>query len=204
MRNSENIRNADSLDFDWMGFIFYPESKRHVAQMPSYMPQRKKIIGVFVNATIEEIVHKQKEYHLHGIQLHGDESPVFCEKLRTALRQNGNSVSLIKAFGIAASDDLKQTENYENHCDFFLFDTKGQQRGGNGKAFDWKLIDEYTGETPFLLSGGIGPENAEQIKTVMLHPRFAGVDINSKFETAPAVKDIEKLKSFILKIRNHE
>lgn len=191
MRDADNIRAVSELRIDWMGFIFWPPSSRYVSETPSFLPTRQKRVGVFVDARIEEVKSKADEYALDLIQLHGSESPAFCEWLKGNSRQQ-----LIKAFNIATQEDLEQTRPYEGLVDYFLFDTKAKMVGGNGTQFDWSVLSAYQGNTPFLLSGGIGPDDAEKVRNFH-HPQLAGIDLNSRFELSPALKDIEKLKQFI-------
>ena len=191
MRDADNIRAVSELRIDWMGFIFWPPSSRYVSEKPSFLPTRQKRVGVFVDARIEEVRSKADEYALDLIQLHGSESPAFCEWLKANSRQQ-----LIKAFNIATQEDLEQTRPYEGLVDYFLFDTKAKMVGGNGTQFDWSVLSAYQGNTPFLLSGGIGPDDAEKVRNFH-HPQLAGIDLNSRFELSPAHKDIEKLKQFI-------
>ena len=191
MRDADNIRAVSELGIDWMGFIFWAPSSRYVSEKPSFLPTRQKRVGVFVDARIEEVKSKADEYALDLIQLHGSESPAFCEWLKANSRQQ-----LIKAFNIATQEDLEQTIPYEGLVDYFLFDTKAKMVGGNGTQFDWSVLSAYQGNTPFLLSGGIGPDDAEKVRNFH-HPQLAGIDLNSRFELSPALKDIEKLKQFI-------
>lgn len=191
MRDADNIRAVSELGIDWMGFIFWAPSSRYVSEKPSFLPTRQKRVGVFVDARIEEVRSKADEYALDLIQLHGSESPALCEWLKANSRQQ-----LIKAFNIATQEDLEQTRPYEGLVDYFLFDTKAKMVGGNGTQFDWSVLSAYQGNTPFLLSGGIGPDDAEKVRNFH-HPQLAGIDLNSRFELSPALKDIEKLKQFI-------
>ena len=191
MRDADNIRAVSELGIDWMGFIFWAPSSRYVSEKPTFLPTRQKRVGVFVDARIEEVKSKVDEYALDLIQLHGSESPAFCERLKANSRQQ-----LIKAFNIATQEDLQQTIPYEGLVDYFLFDTKAKMVGGNGTQFDWSVLSAYQGNTPFLLSGGIGPDDAEKVRNFH-HPQLAGIDLNSRFELSPALKDIEKLKQFI-------
>jgi len=197
LRDAENIRRVEMLEVDWLGFIFYGRSVRFVSSESKYreaiMHCKKRKVGVFVNESLETILEKAKLFRLQILQLHGDETFDLCHELR----QRGFSV--IKAFSIATSTDFHQTENFRNGCDYFLFDTKNSGYGGSGKRFDWALLDNYQGKTPFLLSGGLTPDCVEDIKRLK-HPQFAGIDLNSGFEISPAIKDICKLKDFIKKI----
>ena len=192
MRDAENIREVEALGVDMMGFIFWPKSSRHVSKCPNYLPQKAKRVGVFVNEDIEEVKHIAKEFALDFIQLHGSESPEYVKQL--------SDWKVIKAFNIAAKEDFEATKPYNGTVDYFLFDTKGKSVGGNGEKFDWSVLANYVGETPFLLSGGIGPDDAERVKAFH-HPKCIGIDLNSRFELSPALKDINKLREFIKEIR---
>ena len=192
MRNAENIREVSALGIDLMGFIFWPKSSRYVAESPSYLPTDCKRVGVFVDATLEDIRQHIHDYQLDIVQLHGHESPEFAKALKPAM--------IIKAFNIATAEDLAQTIPYEGIVDFFLFDTKAQLPGGSGEQFDWSVLSQYEGTTPFLLSGGIGPDDAERIKAFH-HERCIGIDLNSRFELAPALKDVHQLKEFLKKVK---
>lgn len=192
MRNAENIREVSALGIDLMGFIFWPKSSRYVSEPPSYLPTDCKRVGVFVDASLEDIRQHIHDYQLDIVQLHGHESPEFAKALKPAI--------IIKAFNIATAEDLKQTKPYEGIVDYFLFDTKAQLPGGSGEQFDWSVLSQYEGTTPFLLSGGIGPDDAERIKTFH-HERCIGIDLNSRFELAPALKDVHQLKEFLKKVK---
>lgn len=192
MRDAQNIRDVEKLGVDWIGMIFWPQSKRFVAEVPSYLPKHQKRVGVFVDAPLEDIRQHISDYQLNIIQLHGQESPDYVKALKPH--------TTIKAFNIAKADDLAQTEQYEGIADYFLFDTKGLMVGGNGQKFDWSVLTAYHGKTPFLLSGGIGLDDAESINSFH-HPSSIGIDLNSRFEVSPAFKDIDKLKTFLGKIK---
>ena len=192
MRDAENIRQLEALGIDWMGMIFWPKSKRYVSTPPVYLPQHVRKVGVFVDASLDAIRQHVEDYQLDIIQLHGQESPETLKALKP--------LKLIKAFNIATPEDLQKTVAYEGLADYFLFDTKGKSVGGNGEKFDWSVLDSYQGETPFLLSGGIGSEDAQDIKSFH-HPKCIGIDLNSRFETEPGLKDITKLKQFLEAIR---
>lgn len=195
MRNPDNIRQVDTLQsVNWMGFIFWPHSKRFASEFPEYMPIHTKRVGVFVDEDIEQVKRIADDYALDLIQLHGHESPDYCQQLR--------EWEIIKAFNIATPSDLESTKPYEGIADYFLFDTKGKSVGGNGEKFDWNVLNHYNGDTPFLLSGGIGPDDAERIKALFALDGFPtdkciGIDLNSGFETAPAMKDTALLRSFL-------
>jgi phosphoribosylanthranilate isomerase len=188
MRNAENIRKVEAMGIDLMGFIFWPKSKRYVSERPSYLPTNCKRVGVFVDEDIEQVKRIADEYELDFIQLHGHESPAYIRLL--------DNRKIIKAFNIATTGDFALTEVYEGVANNFLFDTKGKSIGGNGEKFDWSLLSAYDGNTPFLISGGIGPDDADLLKTFH-HPKCIGIDLNSRFEITPGIKDIYKLKQFI-------
>lgn len=192
MRDAQNIRDVEALGIDWIGMIFWPKSKRYVAEVPSYLPEHLKKVGVFVDSTLDDILQHISDYQLDIIQLHGQESPDFAKALKPH--------TIIKAFNIEKAGDLLQTEKYKGIADYFLFDTKGKMVGGNGQKFDWSVLTAYQGKTPFLLSGGIGPEDAESVRSFH-HPRCIGIDLNSRFESEPGFKDINQLKTFINNIR---
>lgn len=196
MRDEKNIRQLEKLDVDWMGFIFYAGSPRYVGKKISYLPSKVQKIGVFVDQNPQFIRECAKVNHLDAIQLHGSESPWYCINLRE------EGYTIIKSFGIDEDGflPLAQLHAYEGKCNYFLFDRKTKLYGGSGKKFNWELLTKYKGETPFLLSGGLSPEDAEEIKSFR-HPKLAGIDINSRFEIEPAVKDIASIEAFIKQIR---
>ena len=203
MREAENIHAVDGLPVDLMGFIFWLKSSRYVSERPSYLPTHCKRVGVFVDATIDEIRQKVEEYHLDFVQLHGHETPEYIQQLRPFC---GDSIAIIKAINVSNSKDIATYKNYEGLVDYFLFDTKCTCMGGSGQQFDWSVLADYDGNTPFLLSGGIGPDDAERVNALPAVSGFPadkciGIDLNSKFEVEPALKDINKLKEFIKKVR---
>lgn len=193
MRDSENIRAIEQTKADLMGFIFHPKSPRFVASLPEYMPKKQKRVGVFVNASLEQILAKAQKFSLEYIQLHGDEPPAFCSELKN------RGLKVIRALRIANTDDIIRAESY-NMADLMIFDTKTELYGGSGKKFNWQLLENYKGCVPFLLSGGIRSDTFEEIKA-FFHPQFAGIDLNSGFEISPALKDVGKLNNFIEKIK---
>ena len=195
MRDAENIRKVEAQGIDLMGFIFWPKSSRYVSERPAYLPTNCKRVGVFVDEDIETVKRITEDYALDFIQLHGHESRAYCAQLK--------GLKLIKAFNIATTEEFKQTEPYTGIVDYFLFDTKGKSVGGNGEKFDWCVLSAYDGETPFLLSGGIGPDDAGRVKTFR-HPKCLGIDLNSRFEQAPGLKDINKLKDFLNALNNEQ
>lgn len=199
MRDAENICEVEALGIDLMGFIFWPKSSRYVSERPAYLPTNCKRVGVFVDEDIETVKRIADDYALDYIQLHGHESPEYCAQLK--------GLKLIKAFNIATTEDFKQTEPYTGIVDYFLFDTKGKSVGGNGEKFDWSVLSAYDGNTPFLLSGGIGPDDAEVLTShfsPLTSKKCVGIDLNSRFEIAPGLKDINKLKEFINALNNEQ
>lgn len=190
MTQGDNIRQVEALGIDFIGFIFYDKSPRCVREVPDYLPLHAQRVGVFVNASFAEITTKAVSFGLTYLQLHGNESPLQCQQLKEA------GFKVIKAFSIASEEDLNATTNYQEVCDYFLFDTKTPAFGGSGQMFDWNILSHYTGTTPFLLSGGIGPESVEALKRFS-HPALAGYDLNSKFEVAPGIKEIDKVVLFL-------
>ena len=189
MKYQDNIDQLVKLNPDWMGLIFYPRSPRNVDHEIKIQKNSLKKIGVFVNERLEAIKHKKEQYNLEGIQLHGDEPPEFCSSIGKL------NVLVIKAFSISDTFNFKKLDNYQSSCDFFLFDTKGENRGGNGIPFDWELLKKYQGNIPFLLSGGIRLELLPAIKN-FTHSKWVGIDINSGFEIEPGLKDIKRIKEF--------
>jgi len=192
MRDSKNIQQVEELRPDWLGFIFWPKSSRYVSTFPEYMPTHAKRVGEFVDEDIETVRQTAHDYALDIIQLHGQESPEYAAQLR--------EWEVVKAISVSSREDIMTYQSYEGHVDYFLFDTKCKTVGGSGQHFDWQVLDAYDGQTPFLLSGGIGPDDAERVSTFR-HPQCIGIDLNSRFETAPGLKDIHKLKEFIKKLR---
>ena len=188
MREADNIRDVEALGIDMMGFIFWPKSSRYVSQRPDYLPKRVKRVGVFVDEDPEQVKRLANDYGLDYIQLHGQESPSYIFQLR--------GLHVIKAFNISTAEDLSQTQPYEGLVDYFLFDAKGKSVGGNGEKFNWDVLDAYQGNTPFLLSGGIGPDDAARVNAFH-HPKCIGIDLNSRFELAPGLKEVAKLKEFM-------
>lgn len=194
MKHPDNIAELNQLPIDWMGMIFYEKSPRFVGQEEIELATTNlKRVGVFVNADLDYIVNKIKTYKLDYIQLHGNESPDFCKEIRKIK-------PVIKAFSIAQAEDFANVENYKDACDYFLFDTKTPQYGGSGVKFDWAILKQYKGDTPFLLSGGISADDVEAIKAIN-HPQMAGIDLNSRFEIEAGLKNINLLANFIKEIR---
>ena len=195
MRDAENIREVEALGIDLMGFIFWPKSSRYVSERPAYLPTKCKRVGVFVDEDIETVRRIADDYALDYIQLHGHESRAYCAQLK--------GLKLIKAISVSGEDDIATYKTYEGLVDYFLFDTKCPSVGGSGQQFDWTVLADYVGETPFLLSGGIGPDDAKRVKASH-HSKCIGIDLNSRFEIAPGVKDINKLKDFLNALNNEQ
>lgn len=194
MRIPENLEKVCALGPDYVGYIFYPGSKRFVGNKPDpalfRLPPPSIIkVGVFVNEQISRIKELQKEHRLDMVQLHGNESATYCRELLDA------GIQVIKALNPDSS-----WEEYADAVPFFLFDTPDPGWGGTGKKFDWNLITKRSIPRPFLLSGGIGPEDAGVVRELE-HENFRGIDINSQFELSPGEKDIQRLKRFITEIR---
>lgn len=195
MREPENIRALSSLPINFMGTIFYPKSPRFSADTPETaaafraLPKSISSVGVFVKSSLEDLLRHQKEYDLNYLQLHSDEDVNYCEKARSI-------APLIKAVGIQKKEDFVSIDQYSSLVDYFIFDTATKAYGGSGKKFDWHILESYTGETPFLLAGGIGPDDVQALQAIN-HPQCVGFDLNSGFETAPALKDIDAISTFI-------
>ena len=197
MRDAENIRALEEqAKPDLMGFICWERSPRFVSEVPSYLPKCPRV-GVFVNPTLDYVLERRKAFGFSYIQLHGNELPDFCQEVRQK-----TGLKIIKAISIDKMSIVNcQLSIYEGITDLFLFDTKCKTIGGSGQQFDWDILQSYKGETPFLLSGGIGPEDAERIKH-WHHPQCIGIDINSRFETAPGIKDVAAIAKFTSKLKS--
>ena len=223
MRDADNIREVSELDIDMMGFIFWKDSPRfvrmissHAGIIPDYSEERLnknsgkvvddqhriKRVGVFVDDMPQTIVTRIYNYELDYVQLHGEESCIMIDNLRRTLEPDiRTGVKIIKTISVSSAEDIEKTKEYEGCVDLYLFDTKCQTMGGSGDKFDWSVLSAYKGNVPFLLSGGIGMDDVDKIKSFQ-HPQFAGVDVNSCFETEPGVKDVEKLRLFVEKLRH--
>ena len=223
MRDADNIREVSELDIDMMGFIFWKDSPRfvrmissHAGIIPDYSEERLnknsgkvvddqhriKRVGVFVDDMPQTIVTRIYNYELDYVQLHGEENCIMIDNLRRTLEPDiRTGVKIIKTISVSSAEDIEKTKEYEGCVDLFLFDTKCPTMGGSGDKFDWSVLSAYKGNVPFLLSGGIGMDDVDKIKSFQ-HPQFAGVDVNSCFETEPGVKDVEKLRLFIEKLRH--
>ncbi|MCD8102109.1 MAG: phosphoribosylanthranilate isomerase [Alistipes sp.] len=198
MADADNARQVAALAPDMMGFIFYRPSPRNAfglaPDVVRQLPAAIRKVGVFVDETAETVFRIAGQYGLDAVQLHGGEPPESCAGLA------GRGLTIIKAFGISSAGDLSAAGGYEGACDLFVFDTKTPLKGGSGRRFDHSVLSGYTGRTPFLLSGGIGPEDAAT--DLSIYSRCAGFDLNSRFETAPGIKDTELLRIFIETVRN--
>lgn len=211
MRDADNIRDISALGVDMIGLIFYPPSPRYVQQfssgagiIPDYAPDMGKTplrVGVFVDDMPQNIVTRVYNYKLDYIQLHGNEPRETLENLRATIDPDIKpKIKIIKAISVSSAEDIKKYKEYVGAADLFLFDTKCKTVGGSGEQFDWQVLQAYDGDVPFLLSGGIGPDDAERIKNFH-HPKCIGIDLNSKFEIEPALKDVEKFKQFLVKVK---
>lgn len=199
MRDAKNIAQLCLLPIDYIGFIFYAKSPRfaekHIDRRTILsIPRHVQKTGVFVDADMHYISEMEEFFVLDAVQLHGKETPEMCAEIR----ETGKTV--IKAFGVGKDFDFAKLERYEDSCDYFLFDTKSDKHGGTGKKFDWEILRKYTGNIPIFLSGGIGAEDAAQIKELSWL-NLAGLDLNSMFESEPAMKDIDLLETFIKKVK---
>jgi len=199
MKFSENILETAQLQPDFMGFIFYEKSPRFYSQEAIPEINAVKKVGVFVNASEGEIIEKTTKYGLDLVQLHGNESTDFCKNLKENFLENKLEVQTIKAFSVDENFDFGSLKAYEENTDYFLFDTKGKLYGGNGTVFNWQILKNYTSKKPYFLSGGIGISEIKQLKTFLKTSEskycFA-IDVNSKFEIEPGLKDIKTLKEF--------
>ena len=203
----QNIEKVNALNPDYLGFIFWEPSPRHFdIAMPELGSGTRKV-GVFVDALLEDVLQKVKKYHLDAIQLHGNETPEYVKQLVKFLDRQGfenlkgpnSKPEIIKVFSIKDTFDFSILKAYENGCNYFLFDTKGKLPGGNGYTFNWEVLKKYPSDKPYFLSGGIGLENVEAIASFLQAPESEycyAIDVNSKFEIGPGLKDIEKIKEF--------
>lgn len=194
MKYLENIQEVAALQPDYLGFIFYEKSKRNFDGIIPELPEAIKKTGVFVNAALVEIIGKINRYDLQAIQLHGDESVDFILELKTKIN---SSIEIIKVFGIKHQFNFEDIKPYEKVVDYFLFDTKGKERGGNGITFDWTVLKKYPSTKPFFLSGGIGLEQIEEVKEIMNSnlPVYV-LDVNSQFEIEAGLKSKNRLQQF--------
>lgn len=197
MKLPDNIQAVAALRPDYLGFIFFRGSKRFVEGLtPSFvknLPAEIKRVGVFVDEELNKVAELALLFELNAVQLHGQEPEKYCIALKGLLADAG--IELIKAFGVNEDFDFNILNGYEKVVDYFLFDTQTPDHGGSGKTFNWALLQNYTLNKPYFLSGGIGPDNLEGLKQIA-DPRLYAVDINSRFELAPGLKNIDQLKDF--------
>lgn len=195
MKFTENRKAVESLPVDFLGYIFYPASGRFAGNADAGLFRSSKTkVAVFVDETIPGVLETATNHGFRFVQLHGTESPETCR----ALKEHG--LIVIKAFNVDENFQFSSLSEYENSSDYFLFDTKTGLPGGSGKKFNWKVLEKYKGHTPFFLSGGIQPDDAEKILQFS-HPQLFGIDLNSGFENEPGLKNIEKLRNFIQNIK---
>lgn len=199
MTEIDQVKQLDAMGVDFAGFIFYPKSPRYVVRhLTGEQVKRARLrlgkVGVFVNATYDEVMKQVDSYGLDMIQLHGDETPRLCEQL-------ANYITVIKVFRMSENDPVDWLiRPYQDSCDMFLFDTEGVGYGGTGKKFNWDTLKGVPIDKLFLLSGGIEPADVERLKVFEREPvarKFFAIDINSKFETSPGVKDLKKIRAFL-------
>ncbi len=198
MRERENILEVAALLPDYMGFIFYKPSKRYAGEVLDKntldaLPKSIIKTGVFVNEVYEEIIKITKHFGLNAVQLHGKETPTLCMQLKK------EGLEVIKVLHVGKDIDAQELNAYEDSCDYFLFDTADASWGGTGRAFDWALLDAYSSTKPFFLSGGIDLEHLPLPASVLSKPLWA-LDINSRFEISPGLKDVEKIRAFKAKM----
>jgi len=202
MKHPDNILEVGSLLPDYMGFIFWEKSARYFNGVIPRLPKSIKKVGVFVNATLEEILAKIEKHDLQAVQLHGHESVEFCEKLK---KNTPKTIEVIKVFSILDTFDFSELKPFESVCDYFLFDTKGKLPGGNGSTFDWKVLENYPSTKPFFLSGGIGIEELKAVKEVTkTNFSIYAIDVNSKFETEPGLKNIQLCTDAIYRVSRNQ
>tara|TARA_A100001011_G_scaffold340475_1_gene372614 strand:- start:3827 stop:4435 length:609 start_codon:yes stop_codon:yes gene_type:complete len=195
LKDEKNIDDVSNLDIDFMGLIFYRKSKRFFDKDYLVKKNNKKIVGVFVNETIDEIKRISKKYDLDYVQLHGDESKSFCKEVSAFC-------NVIKAFRIDENFEMNSIEGYSNFCRYYLFDTLTKSYGGSGKKFNWDIILKYSHKKDFILSGGLSIKSIKDILNIKKKlPNLIGIDINSKFEIRPGLKDTQTIKKFINSIK---
>jgi phosphoribosylanthranilate isomerase len=230
MRDGDNIRQVAALGVDWIGMIFWEKSPRNVTMIPTnagIIPdkapsnfsegrlassltgdgRRPLFVGVFVDEMAQNIVTRVVNFHLDIVQFHGHETPTLIRNLRRTLDPDIRpGVKFIKAISVECREDLATYKDYADCVDYFLFDTKCQSVGGSGRQFDWSILDAYDGDLPFLISGGIGPDDADRVRAFFSEgscpaaAKCIGIDLNSRFETEPGVKDVAALRDFLGKL----
>lgn len=199
MSDPENIQGVLNAKPDYLGYIFYPKSKRYVGDKPNrtifeMVPISTQKVAVFVNEEAETVGNICQKFHMDIAQLHGNESPKYCQEVRDF------GLTIFKAFSVNEQFDFSILTSYQDVVDFFLFDTKGELPGGTGLKFNWEILKDYHLPVPFLLSGGIKPNDIEELASFN-HEQLYALDINSGFEISPAVKDTKKVNEFISQIR---
>jgi phosphoribosylanthranilate isomerase len=199
MTDPDNVRDVIQAGPDILGFIFYPSSKRFVGFSPdplifNMIPKNIKKTGVFVNEPTVNILDIARRFGLDYIQLHGSEDTLACSEIRSA------GYKVIRAFGVGSTFDFNTVQPFMTSCNYFLFDTLSEKHGGSGAKFDWSVMDQYSFDKPFILSGGIGPSDESHILKLK-HTSLYAIDINSRFEIEPGIKDAEKVKKFITTIK---
>jgi phosphoribosylanthranilate isomerase len=202
LRQKDNILIINALQIDYFGLIFYEKSLRFVPDSAAteLLALQLPFVGVFVNENIATIVSKVTKFGLVAVQLHGNEDVDFIIALKKAfVEKKLHNIKIFKAFGVSQNTDFQEFMKYESYCDLFIFDTKTPLHGGSGQQYDWSILSNYKGKTPFLLSGGISASDAHRIRNFQ-HPQFAGVDLNSRFEISAALKDVGLLEDFLCKI----
>jgi phosphoribosylanthranilate isomerase len=202
MKYPDNILELGTLLPDYMGFIFWEKSARYFEAVIPDLPKSIKKVGVFVQAAQEEILKKIAQYDLQAVQLHGQESVEFCQDLKDKIDP---TIEIIKVFSVDATFDFEMLKPFEAVCDYFLFDTKGKLPGGNGTTFDWKVLENYPSSKPFFLSGGIGINEMDAVTEISKTdlPIYA-MDVNSKFELEPGLKNIELCTEAVHRIATHK
>lgn len=208
MREAANIQAVGFLPIHFMGFIFYEKSTRYVTDdidTVSTCPEDLTRVGVFVDADIDFVLEKIDKHELNAVQLHGEEAPQyladFSEKLKSKLKMEAlNDIEIIKAFSVNVNFNFNVLKPYAGIVNYFLFDTKTPQHGGSGQKFDWSILSKYDLDIPFLLAGGISENDVDLVKSLNINQLY-GLDLNSKFEVEPALKDVEKLRKFIQEIK---
>ena len=198
LNNTTNLKEILALEPDFIGLNFYPDSIRFVnEEVKVESPENVKRVGVFVNEGIKRIIDYSHEYHLSYIQLHGEESPEFCEALQL------HDLKIIKVFRVNKGFTFNEVEPFVEKSEYFLFDAAGESYGGNGVIFNWEILKDYPFDTPYFLAGGLSPENVDQVFQIEF-PKLYALDVNSGYEAAPGIKDVDKVKGLIKKMKAHD
>ncbi len=195
LRDPKNIRDVSNLNPNYMGFIFWKSSSRFASKKIPILDQNIIKTGIFVDASIDYVKNLILLNQLQAVQLHGKETPKYCNEIQKL------NVEVIKVFNINQNFNFSKLSLYEKFCDYYLFDTKGKLPGGNGINFNWSILKDYSSQKPFFLSGGIGLENFNDIKNILKSDLpIHAIDINSKFEIQPGLKNIDLLTKFKKKL----